>query len=105
MDGDGLVWVIIFMMLFIINAAAIYLYKNNKMHFIWSGFIISIIGPFLAFLVGGMFVKMSHNAGGTGEGGALAGAFIGLIIVGNGILYFFIGLALKVSSFIKKRKV
>jgi hypothetical protein len=101
-DGDGLVWLIILILLLLFNGTAIYLNKINKLHFIWSGIIISILSPILAYLIGAIFVKMNHNMGGTGEGGAFAAAFIGLIIVGNGILYFLIGLILKISNYIKK---
>ncbi|WP_156324550.1 hypothetical protein [Bacillus sp. FJAT-27245] len=47
-------------------------------------------------------MSMDHGAGGTGEGGAIGGAFIGLIILGNGMIYVIVGAILAVSNFFKK---
>ncbi|MGE6260089.1 ABC transporter permease [Heyndrickxia sporothermodurans] len=92
-------------LLLLINGLAIYLSNTKKLHFIGSGIIISVLGPILAFLIGAIFVKIDHKTGGTGEGAGFAAGFIGLIIIGNGIIYFLIGLFLKISSLTKKREL
>ena len=99
---DGLIWMIILVLLALLNSAAIQLYKRKNVNFIWSGIIIGILGPLLALSLGAVFVKVDHSQGSTGEGGAIAAAFIGLIIVGNGILYLLIGLILKIVSWVKR---
>lgn len=95
---DGLIWLIIFVILALLNSAAIQLYKRKKLNFMWSGIMIGILGPILALSLGTIFVQVDHSQGSTGEGGAIAAAFIGLIIVGNGVIYLFIGLILKIVS-------
>ncbi|OCA85335.1 hypothetical protein A8F95_11755 [Bacillus wudalianchiensis] len=47
---------------------------------------------------------MSHSEGGISEGGAFAAAFICLIIVEDGVLYFLIGLVMKIAGFLKKQR-
>ncbi|WP_284037218.1 ABC transporter permease [Neobacillus sp. 114] len=98
---DAVIWLLILLLLTLFNWGAISFHNNKKLHFFWSGIIIGILGPIIAFLIGALFVKMDHSAGGTGEGGAIGAAFIGLMIVGNGILYVFIGMFVKIVSLIK----
>ncbi|WP_244440924.1 ABC transporter permease [Neobacillus jeddahensis] len=98
---DGLIWIIILLLLTLINTAAIQLHKRNKLHFFWSGIGIGILGPILAFSIGAVFVKIDHSQGGTGEGGAITAAFIGLIIIGNGVIYLIIGLISKIVSWVR----
>lgn len=43
--------------------------------------------------------------GGDGVGAAFGAAFIGIIIVGNGILYFIIGIITGIKNFIKQRNL
>lgn len=99
---DGLIWLIILVLLALFNSVAIQLYKKDKLHFFWSGIIIGILGPMIAFSLGAVFVKVDHSQGSTGEGGAIAAAFIGLLIVGNGLLYLLIGIILKIVSWVKR---
>ncbi|RFU66720.1 ABC transporter permease [Peribacillus glennii] len=99
MSGDGLIWLILLSVLLISNVAAIQLYKKNKLPLWLGGVGISILGPVIGFLSGSIFVKMAHNAGETGEGAALGAAFIGLVILGNGIIVFLIGIILAIVKF------
>ncbi|KAB7663007.1 ABC transporter permease [Bacillus sp. B1-b2] len=99
MSGDGLIWLILLSVLLISNVAAIKLYKKNKLPLWLGGVGISILGPVIGFLSGSIFVKMAHNAGDTGEGAALGAAFIGLVILGNGIIVFLIGIILAIVKF------
>ncbi|WP_251554271.1 ABC transporter permease [Neobacillus muris] len=94
---DGVIWLIILLLLTLINGGAIQLHIKKKLHFFWSGIIIGILGPLLAFSLGAVFVKL----GSTGEGGAIAAAFIGMIIVGNGIIYIIAGMVIKLVSWIR----
>jgi len=98
---DGVIWLIILLLLTLINGGAIQLHIKKKLHFFWSGIIIGILGPLLAFSLGVVFVKLDHSQGSTGEGGAIAAAFIGLIIVGNGIIYIIAGMVIKLVSWIR----
>lgn len=104
MSGNGVFWLIILVLFLFFNGMAIYLNNTKKLHFIGSGLTISVLGPILAFLIGAIFVKVDHRMGGTGEGAGFEASFIGLIIVGNGIVYFLIGHVFKISSLTRKRE-
>jgi len=65
----------------------------------WSGLLICIMSPIIGFLTGSIFVNMGNS---SGEGGAIGAAFIGLIILGNGIIYLIVGTILMISNFFKK---
>ncbi|MFT8321446.1 MAG: ABC transporter permease [Bacillus sp. (in: firmicutes)] len=105
MSGDGLLWIVLFSILIILNIIAINLYKKRKLPLWISGLSISILGPVLAFITGYFFVKIDHSTGGTGEGGGIAAAFLGLVIVTNGIIYLMISIIFKVKHFFNKRNV
>ncbi|KGX88152.1 ABC transporter permease [Pontibacillus litoralis JSM 072002] len=61
---------------------------------LWSsGILLAILGVVICFAVGGILI-----AGDSGRGGGLMAAFIGVVIVGNGIIHFLIGLALTVGK-------
>ncbi|AOH57464.1 ABC transporter permease [Peribacillus simplex] len=105
MNGDGLIWLVLVVSLLILNALAISLYKRNKMPLWLSGIVIGMLGPIIAFIAGYFFVKIDHNSGGTGEGAGFGAAFIGLIIVANGIIYLIIGIISKVKSLINQKNI
>ena len=70
-----------------------------------SGLIIGILGPIIALISGSIFLKIDHSMGGEGFGAAYSAAFIGFVIVGNGILYLIVGLAIVITNFIRKRQL
>lgn len=77
--------------------------KENA--FMGAGLIIGILGPIIAFISGFVFVKIDHSMGGDGVGAAFGAAFIGIVIVSNGILYFIIGIIFLIKNFIKQRNL
>lgn len=105
MSGDGLIWLVLLLSLVILNYLAISLNKRNKMPFWLSGIIIGILGPVIAFISGSIFVNLEHNSGGTGEGAGFGAAFIGLIIVANGIIYLVIGIVSKIKNSLTKKNI
>lgn len=105
MSGDGLIWLVLILALLVLNFAAINFNQRNKMPFWLSGIIIGVLGPIIAFISGSIFVNLDHNSGGTGEGAGFGAAFIGLVIVANGIIYLIIGIAAKIKSFLAQRNI
>ncbi|MFD0050549.1 ABC transporter permease [Actinomycetes bacterium NPDC127524] len=105
MGGDALIWIVLLVSLLCLNIMAISLHQKNKMPLWLSGICISVIGPIIAFMSGSIFIKMAHNEGSTGEGAGIGAAFIGLIIVANGILYFVIGIVRAIVKFAKKKVI
>lgn len=103
MSGDGVIWSVLILSLLLLNYLAIHFYKKRKIPLWGSGLIIGILGPIIAFLSGSVFVKVDHSIGGDGVGAAFGAAFIGLIIVGNGILYFIVGIISVIKNLIKQR--
>ncbi|MEH7108847.1 ABC transporter permease [Bacillus sp. JJ1764] len=102
MSGDGLVWMILLVALLLLNFMAISSYNKKNTSFLWSGLLICIMGPVIGFISGSIFVNLDHVEGGTGEGGAIGAAFIGLIILGNGMIYLIVGIIMMISHFFKK---
>jgi hypothetical protein len=98
MSGDGAIWSVLLLSLLVLNFLAINFYKKRKMPLWGSGLIIGILGPIIAFISGSVFVKVDLGMGGDGVGAAFGAAFIGIIIVGNGILYFIIGIILLIKQ-------
>lgn len=105
MSDDGLTWSVLLSSLIVLNVSAILLYRKGKMPLWGSGLIIGILGPIIALITGSVFLKIDHSMGGDGFGAAYSAAFIGFVIVGNGILYLVIGIALGIKNFIKRRQV
>ncbi|QFT88967.1 hypothetical protein FIU87_09945 [Bacillus sp. THAF10] len=105
MNGDGIIWSVLFLSLIVVNFLAITLYKKRKMPLWGAGLIIGILGPIIAFISGFVFVKIDHSMGGDGVGAAFGAAFIGIVIVSNGILYFIIGIIFLIKNFIKQRNL
>ncbi|MGP6149633.1 ABC transporter permease [Priestia flexa] len=98
MSGDGEIWSVLLLSLIV-------LYKKGKMPLWGSGLIIGILGPIIAFISGYVFVKVDHSMGGDGVGAAFGAAFIGIVIVINGILYFIIGIIFVIKDFIRQRNL
>ncbi len=105
MSGDGLVWSVLISILIVLNLSAVLLYRKGKMPLWGSGLIIGILGPIIALISGSIFLKIDHSMGGEGFGAAFSAAFIGFVIVGNGILYLIVGLVIVITNFIRKRQL
>ncbi|RDB34385.1 ABC transporter permease [Exiguobacterium sp. RIT594] len=105
MSGDGLVWSVLISILIVLNLSAVLLYRKGKMPLWGSGLIIGILGPIIALISGSIFLKIDHSMGGEGFGAAFSAAFIGFVIVGNGILYLIVGLLIVITKFIRKRQL
>ncbi len=103
MSGDFLFWLTLLLLLLIINLGAYYLKKNKEVHIMWSGILISIFAPIMAFFIGAVFLKIDKSTGGDGFGAGIAAAVLGWIILLNGILYFIIGSVLKIITALKKK--
>mgnify|MGYP005830384217 CR=1 FL=1 len=104
MSGGGILTVIGICLL-ILNYLAITLYFKENMPLWGSGLIISFLGPVIGFISGSVFVEIDHSMGEDGTGGALGGAFVGLVILGNGIIYIIIGMLIGIKNYIERKKV
>ncbi len=105
MSGDGLTWSVLLSSLIVLNVSAILLYRKGKMPLWGSGLIIGILGPIIALISGSIFLKIDHSMGGEGFGAAFSAAYIGFVIVGNGILYLIVGLVKVIRNFIRQRQL
>ncbi|WP_409304577.1 ABC transporter permease [Peribacillus sp. SCS-155] len=102
MSGDGLIWLVILVSLLLLNTMAIHFKESNKLNFIWSGIIIIVVAPLIAFTAGAIFLQIDKSSEG-GEGAGFGAAFIGLIIAGNGIIYVLIGLGSLIAELFRKK--
>ena len=105
MSGDGLVWCVLILSLIVLNLSAVLLYKKGKMPLWGSGLIIGVLGPIIALISGSIFLNIDHSMGGEGFGAAFSAAYIGFVIVFNGILYLVIGIVLVIKNFIQRRQI
>ena len=105
MSGDGLTWSVLISSLIVLNLSAVLLYRKGKMPLWGSGLIIGILGPIIALISGSIFLKIDHSMGGEGFGAAYSAAFIGFVIVGNGILYIIVGLLIVITKFVRKHQL
>lgn len=105
MSGDGRAWSVLISSLIVLNLSAVLLYRKGKMPLWGSGLIIGFLGPIIALISGSIFLKIDYSADGEGFGAAFSAAFIGFVIVGNGILYFIVGLVIVITNFIRKRQL
>ena len=105
MSGDGLTWSVLISSLIVLNLSAVLLYKKGKMPLWGSGLIIGVLGPIIALISGSIFLNIDHSMGGEGFGAAFSAAYIGFVIVGNGILYLIVGLVKVIRNFIRQRQL
>lgn len=105
MSGDGLTWSVLISCLIVLNLSAVLLYRKGKMPLWRSGLIIGILGPIIALISGSIFFKIDHSMDGEGFDAAFSAAYIGFVIVFNGILYLVIGIVLVIKNFIQRRQV
>ncbi|HWI48226.1 MAG TPA: ABC transporter permease [Rummeliibacillus sp.] len=106
MSGDGLVWIILLLLLMLFDGTAIYLHKNNKLPLWLSGIIMGILTPILGFIIGALFLKLEEvvNPTSTREGAAFAAAFIVLVLMANSIVFFIVGIILKIINYFKAKE-
>ncbi|WP_052302343.1 hypothetical protein [Bacillus sp. SG-1] len=64
-----------------------------------------IFEPSIGFISGSVFVKINHSRDGNGTGGAIGGAFVGLVILGNGVFYIIIGMFIGVKNNLERKNV
>ncbi|MYL49868.1 inner-membrane translocator [Halobacillus litoralis] len=96
-DLDGALTILLFIFLILVNVYTIKWYRNGRLHLWGSGLLLATAGVILGFLTGAILVPLS------GAGGALYGAFVGLVIVGNGLLLFLTGLTLTIGKRLSKK--
>ncbi|UOQ44892.1 inner-membrane translocator [Halobacillus salinarum] len=96
---DVLVWLFLALVLIPANIYAIKWHRSGNFPLMVSGIFLAIVGVVLGFTVGGILVGPANS----GQGGAIAGAFVGLVIVGNGLLYFIIGLAVAIGKLFTRK--
>jgi hypothetical protein len=107
MNGDGLVWFILLLLILIFDGTAIYLHKNNKMPLWLSGIIMAVIVPIFGFTLGAIFLRISRvvDPSGTHEGSAFAAAFIALTLLANALIFFISGIIIKILSFFRSKRI
>jgi hypothetical protein len=103
MGGDARLWLVLIFSLIFFNTAAITLHMKNKLPLWLSGILIGFLGIILASIAGSIWVKIDKEMGGTGEGAGFAVAFLGLVIVGNGIIYLIVGVISRIKSLLKRK--
>ncbi|RDW14943.1 inner-membrane translocator [Oceanobacillus chungangensis] len=105
--GDSLVWFILLVLIFLFDGTAIYLQKNNKIPLWLSGIVMGIFVPIIFFALVNIFLQLSRvfDPTGTHEGAGFGAAFIALVLLANAIVFFIIGITLKIISFFKSKEV
>jgi len=96
-DLDGALTILLFIFLILVNVYIIKWYRNGSLHLWGSGLLLAMAGVILGFLTGAILVPSS------GAGGAVYGAFVGLVIVGNGLILLLAGLAVTIGKRLTKK--
>ena len=99
---DVLIYFILSIIIVTTNVFAIKWHRNGNIHLWISGLLLAVVGVIFGFIAGAILVQVGHSGGTSGAGGAIAGAFVGIIIVANGILLFLVGLATKIGKLFNK---
>jgi hypothetical protein len=101
--SGGAYWLLLILSLIIFNTTAIKM--KNRIPLWLSGILIGVLGVILAFVIGSWLVESDKSTGGDGVGGAFAASFFGLVIVGNGILYFLGGGISEIIRLLKQKSI
>lgn len=96
-DLDGALSILLFILLILANVYAIKWYRNGRLHLWGSGLLLAIMGVILGFLTGAILVPSS------GGYGAMYGVFVGLVIVGNGLLLILAGITVTIGKRLTKK--
>jgi hypothetical protein len=82
-----------FAVILLLNYAAVKLHRNGKLKLFYSGLILMISAPIIAFITGALLLKLVAD---IGQGAGYGGFFFGFVTFVNGIVMlaagFFIGL-------------
>ena len=75
-------------------------WQKSEQFPLWcSGILLAVLGVGFGFAVGAILV----GPGNAGQGGAIMSAFVGLVIVANGLIYVFIGLLMVIGKLFTKK--
>ncbi|SFF57919.1 hypothetical protein SAMN05216353_102131 [Halobacillus alkaliphilus] len=96
-DLDGALTILLFLFLILVNVYIIKWYRNGRLHLWGSGLLLTIAGVILGFLTGAILVPT------FGAFGGVYGAFVGLVIVGNGLILLLAELAVTIGKRLTKK--
>lgn len=100
---DTIILLFFVSLIFLLNVNFFILFRKKKLNLILSGIIMLILSPVLGFISGSwMLHEYDWSGGGTGEGPAYGGAFIGVATVINGLFLLGTGILLWLVSLIRK---
>ncbi|WP_026672999.1 hypothetical protein [Alkalihalobacterium bogoriense] len=87
-------------LILIFDGIAIHFHKTGKMAFWLSGILMGFLAPIVGFSLGYLFLQLSRtfDSTSTHEGAGYAGAFIFLGLLANAIVFFFIGIIIKIFN-------
>lgn len=101
MEGDSLIYLILFVSIILLNGLAILAYKKFRTPLWLSGIIIGVFGPIISFAAMSLFMK----EGSAYEGVGIAGAFIAIVIIINGLIILTIGIIQAIKSSSSEKKI
>ncbi|SKA89877.1 hypothetical protein [Sporosarcina newyorkensis] len=106
MNGDALVWIVLFLSIVICDYVAVYLYKQKRFPLWLSAIGMALLVPVIVFSFVSVGVSYNNIVGlepdDTGEGVAFAGGFIAVVLGLHSIIVFVIGAIVSIYNFTRK---
>ncbi|MCA1011695.1 inner-membrane translocator [Halobacillus halophilus] len=96
---DALMYLFLAALLIPSNIFIIIWQKSGQFPLWSSGVLLAVLGIGIGFVVGAILI----GPGNAGQGGAIMSAFVGLVIIANGLIYVFIGLVLVIGKLFTKK--
>ncbi|WP_138419706.1 inner-membrane translocator [Aquibacillus sediminis] len=92
-------------LILLLDGAAIYFHSTGKIALWLSGIVMGVLAPILGYSLGFVFLQLSRtfDPTSTHEGAGYAGAFIVLGLLANAMIFFIIGIIIKIVHYFKSK--
>jgi hypothetical protein len=90
-----------FILILLLNYTAVKLHRNGKLKLFYSGLILMISAPVIAFVTGAVLLKLVE---GIGEGAGYGGFFFGFVTLVNGFVMLGAGFFIGIKKFYKRNQ-
>jgi hypothetical protein len=90
-----------FIVILLLNYAAVKFHRSGKLKLFYSGLILMISAPIIAFITGGLLLKLVAD---IGEGAGYGGFFFGFVTLVNGFVMLAAGFFIGLKKYFKSNK-
>lgn len=101
MKVDSVILWTYFTVILLLNYAAVKANKSGRLKLFYSGLILMIVAPVIAFITGGLMLKLIAD---IGEGAGYGGFFFGFVTFVNGIVMLAASIFIGLKKYFKSNK-